>query len=317
MDITLHLGAHRSASTSFQYYMRRNAARLAAVGIGVWGPQQIRRGLLAGVSPRPGPVPAAQQFQRACGRVALRIDKAADAGLTRLVISDENLIGTPRECLRNMRLYPGIGERMARHGAVFGPQVTHAVLSIRAQDTWWASAMALGVTRGARVPGARARAQILAGIRSWRDVITDLSCALPDVQLLILPHESFAALPERRLAAMLGQEGMPQTHAREWLNPAPDLATLRGALADRGCDPARLPEGEGPWQPFSMAERAALREAYADDLFWLRAGADGLATLIEDPRPDQAGRTPQAGAQTRGLGHDEDGERRLAQAGGR
>ncbi|HEY9039894.1 MAG TPA: hypothetical protein VIN05_13240 [Roseovarius sp.] len=315
MDITLHLGAHRSASTSFQYYMRENSARLAASGIGYWGPQELRTGLLQGVFPSPGPVPAEKQLRRARGRILLQIAKCEDAGIRQLVISDENMIGAPRGCLRDMRLYPAIGERMARHGAAFGSHVTRAVLSIRAQDAWWRSAIAFGVARGARVPTAAELAHIAAGMRSWRDVITDLACALPQAQLLILPHECFAALPERRLAAMLDRESVPQTHAREWLNRAPDLPALRAALIAREGDASALPPGDGLWQPFSGAERAAMREAYADDLFWLRSGADGLATLIEEPGPDQAGQTPQVEAQTRGQGHDEEGARRMAQAG--
>ncbi|WP_113910524.1 hypothetical protein [Roseovarius dicentrarchi] len=315
MEITLHLGAHRCASTSFQYYMRKNGARLAASGAGFWGPQHVRKGLLKGVMPSPGAVPADQQFQRARGRILLQVAQFADAGIGRLIVSDENMIGTPRDCLRNMRLYPAIGERMARHGAAFGPLVTRAVLSIRAQDTWWRSAVAFGVARGAQVPGPAELSHIAAGSRSWRDVITDLACALPQVQLLVLPHECFAALPERRLAAMLGREGVPQAHAREWLNRAPDLAALRTVLADRGGDAGALPPGDGTWQPFSRTERASMREAYADDLFWLRAGADGLATLIEEPGSDQTVKTPQVQAQIRGQGYDKEGARRMAQAG--
>ncbi len=318
MDITLHLGAHRSASTSFQYYMRKNLARLAASGTGFWGPQQMRKGLMEGVVfPRPGPAPAERQFRRARGRILLQIAKLEEAGIDRLVISDENMIGAPRDCLRNMRLYPAIGERMARHSAAFGPSVTCAVLSIRAQDAWWRSTIAFGVERGARVPTQTELAHIAAGIRSWRDVITDLACALPQARLLIMPHECFAALPERRLAVMLDREEVPQAHAREWLNRSPDLPSLRATLIGRGSDPGALPPGDGPWQPFSTAERAAMREAYADDLFWLRAGADGLATLIEEPGLDQAGQTPQVLAQTRGQTYDEEGARRVAQAGRR
>lgn len=313
MDITLHLGAHRSASTSFQYYMRKNGARLAASGTGFWGPQQLRKGLLHGVFPSPGPIPAEQQFQRARGRILLQIAGFEEAGIRRLIVSDENMIGAPRDCLRNMRLYPAVGDRIARHGAVFGPLVTRAVLSIRSQEAWWRSTIAFAVERGARVPGQAELTHIAAGVRSWRDVITDLACALPHTQLLILPHECFASLPERRLSVMLGGQDVPQKHAREWLNRSPDLVALRAALIGRGSDAEALPPGDGPWQPFSMAQRAALREAYADDLFWLRAGADGLATLIEEPGSDQAGQTPPVLAQTRGREYDEDGARRMAQ----
>ncbi len=65
-------------------------------------------------------------------------------------------------------------------------------------------------------------------------------------------------------------------------------------------------DGEGRWHPFDSAQTAALREAYADDLLWLRAGADGLATLIEENGPGQAGEHPPAGQTTRGHANDDE-----------
>ncbi len=315
MEITLHLGAHRCATTSFQCYMSKNGARLAAAGIGFWGPRQMRMGLLAGVFPSPGPVPALQQAARARGRIALAIAKAEEAGIQQLIISDENMIGAPRRNLQDMRLYPGIGERMARYCDALGGRAMRAVISVRAQDAWWASNIAFSVARGAQLPSRAQLAHIAASPRSWRDAIIDLSCAMPNAQLMVMPHEAFASVPERRLAAMLNSAAMPRAHAREWLNRAPDLPALRAALADRGSDPALLPQGSGPWQPFGREECAALREAYADDLYWLRAGADGLATLTEEHGQDQAGQTPPIIAQTRGREHDQEGARRMEQAG--
>ena len=315
MEITLHLGAHRCATTSFQWYMHKNGARLAALGIAYWGPQQMRMGLLAGVFPSPGPVPAAKQAARARGRIALALAKAEEAGIQHLIISDENMIGAPRRNLRDMRLYPGIGERMARYCDALGGRAMRAVLSVRAQDAWWASNIAFSVARGAKLPSRMQLAHIAASPRNWRDAITDLSCALPQAQLMVMPHEVFASVPERRLALMLNCADMPRAHAREWLNRSPSLPTLRAALMDRGSNPELLPQGDGLWQPFAREECAALREAYADDLYWLRAGADGLATLIEEYGQGQAGQTPPVIIQTRGREHDQEGARRLAQAG--
>ena len=45
---------------------------------------------------------------------------------------------------------------------------------------------------------------------------------------------------------------------------------------------------------------AALREACSDDMLWLTAGAEGLATLTEDRTGSRAGHTPPPGAQSKG-----------------
>ena len=64
--------------------------------------------------------------------------------------------------------------------------------------------------------------------------------------------------------------------------------------------------------PFDAAQAAALRETYADDLFWLKAGADGLATLTEDPEPERPASKLASRLKERGRPHDRPA-RRLAE----
>ncbi|MGR3460952.1 MAG: hypothetical protein ACU0AX_02795 [Roseovarius sp.] len=311
MDIILHLGAHRTATTSLQHHAQARAVALAARGLAFWGPRVTRDGLLAGVLPAPGDHSDAARAARARGRIALRVARAREAGVTRLVVSDENMIGAPRTCLRRRRLYPAAGERMARLGDAFGGRITRAVLSIRAQDAWWASVLAYAVARGHRLPSAGDLDRLVTAGRQWRDVIADVACALPGAEIVILPHEQFAACPAARLARMTGVPDEGGAAAATWLGRAPDLPALRRAVAQRGGDAARLPDGAGRWHPFGAAQAAALKEAYDDDLFWLRAGADGLARLAGETGPLNAEIQPRDGHPTRG---QDDGieERHLA-----
>ncbi|RXV64258.1 hypothetical protein C6W92_07545 [Roseovarius sp. A46] len=312
MDIILHLGAHRTATTSLQRHAQAQTAALATHGLAFWGPPVTRDGLLAGVIPAPGDHSDAARAARARGRIALRVARAREAGVTRLVVSDENMIGAPRTCLRRHRLYPGAGERMARLGDAFGGRITRAVLSIRAQDAWWASVLAYAVARGHRLPSAGDLDRLVTGGRQWRDVIADVACALPGVEIVILPHEQFADRPAARLALMTGEADTGHGHeAAAWLGRAPDLPALRRAVERRGGDAARLPDGIGRWYPFGAAQAAALKEAYDDDLFWLRTGADGLARLAGETGPLNAEIQPRDGHPTRG---QDDGieERHLA-----
>lgn len=300
MEIILHLGAHRTASTSFQHYMRANAGALTAQGIGYWGPDVTRDGVLRGVMPLAGALHANQQLERARGRIALRLVEMQGQGLHRVLVSDENIIGAPRRNLRRGRLYPGIGERVARFAHAFDGRIARVALSVRAQDSWWASVLAYGVARGHGVPGQDDLDRLVTVNRHWREVIGDLACALPGVELVVLPHEVYAGRPEERLRAMIGGAQVPRKASRLWLNRAPDLAGLRRAVLARGGDVTQLPEGEGRWQPFGRDQRLALQEAYADDLFWLSAGAEGLARLCEETGPDAAGRHLPSGQNARG-----------------
>jgi len=309
MDIILHVGAHRSGSTSFQHYLRGNRARLMADGTALWEPNMLRKGLFDGLFAAPRMLNGRDLQRRAMGRVRLHAAQAIRAGAERLLVTEENMIGAPRACLRAATLYPAMGERMARLDAAFQGRITRVVMCIRAQDLWWSSVAAYGVGRGHAVPEAGLIDALATAPRTWRDVITDLACALPQAEIKILPFEQFAGQADKVLAQATGRPA-PLTDAECWLNRSPDVIMLRSRMAQNGIPAALLPAHmlaeEGRWNPFTPPQAAALREAYADDMMWLAAGADGLATLTEDPSRTRAGISLPAGALTKGQTHDQD-----------
>lgn len=302
MDVILHIGAHRSGTTSFQRYLRDNHADLCARNIGFWGPMRVRQSVFPGLFPGPAAARGRDLRRRAKGRVQMQLAQCRDRGVQQLIVSDENMIGSARQCLRSAALYPAIGERMARIGSAFGGQIKRVVLSVRAPDLWWASASAYTVGRGHPVPNAQTRDAIAQNPRSWRDVITDLACALPDTEIRVTPFEHFAGRAEALFTACTDSKA-PAGNT-QWLNRAPDLPALRDTLNERGEDPTLLPDTSGRWQPFDTAQASALRERYADDQFWLAAGADGLATLTEDPSRRRAGPSLPPGAMREGHAND-------------
>lgn len=316
MDIILHVGAHRAASTSLQHYLRRNMAALADGGIAVWQPRTTRDGgFLSGVIPAPGLRDPSDQLRRARGRIALQLHKVEAQGAAVLLVSDEIMLGAPRRNLRDASLYAGAGLRMARFANAFDGRVGRVVLCIRGLESYWSSVLAYSVARGHRVPARQDVAALASGARQWRDVITDLACAVPGAEIIVLTHEQSAGGMSDRVAAMIGRPkaALPRADTDDWLNRAPLLGGLRRAVAERGGDPCGLGDGadDARWMPFTPAQGAALREAYADDLLWLRAGADGLATLIEETGPAKAGTHPPDGQTTRGHRNGTE-ERRLA-----
>lgn len=305
MEIIVHLGCHRTGSTTFQSYLRNQVETLSKDKIVFWGPRRTRKKLFSGLIPgKPGGRRKDAQ-KRAEGRVQLNIARAEASGAKAILVSDENMIGSVRANIREGALYPAIGERMARYAAAFDGKLTRISLGIRSQDRYWASALAYGVARGHKVPGAKKRKTIAESERSWRSVIEDLSAAVPGVEICVIPYESYYANPQtllRTTCKLTSAVSGPY----EWLNRAPDLEMLRNALIDRGEDPAQLPEGEGAWQPFDNEQIAQMQEKFADDLFWLAAGAGGLASVTEEAMPGGRGKAHRAG-QARGQLDDEEG----------
>ncbi|UWR25439.1 hypothetical protein K3757_13330 [Sulfitobacter sp. S223] len=322
MDIILHVGAHRTGSTSFQHYLRGNRARLAAEGTALWEPHMLRKGMFDGLFAQPRMLNGRDLQRRAMGRVRLHAAQAKRVGAERLLVSEENMIGAPRACLRAGSLYPAIGERLARLDAAFEGRISRVIMSIRAQDLWWSSVAAYGVGRGHVMPDAARIGMLAANSRSWRDVITDMACALPEAEIKVLPFEQFAGQADQMLAEATGKPA-PKQFAESWLNRSPNVAQLRTKMAENGTLLAELPAHlalrEGRWNPFNAEQAAALRENYADDMMWLTAGAGGLATLTEDSSRKRAGFSLPPGALTKGQSHDQQTDPsfqgRLAQTG--
>ncbi|VAW01878.1 FIG00992965: hypothetical protein [hydrothermal vent metagenome] len=298
MDIILHLGAHRTATTSFQQYMYKNANENLTAGLVFWGPAQTRDQLFNGVIPGAKRksflhrVLDKKKFKNVRRRVAECLEQARNEGGTQIVISEENMIGNSRLNLRETRLYGSIHDRMTRCNRAFDGKITRAVLSVRSLDDYWSSVLAYGVGRGYYLPQAKNLEQLVSGGRHWREVITDLAAAMPKTEIIVYPFEDFNGRPDAQLAIMTGRKDVPRNHTRMWLNSAPELPQIRQVLADRGGHQNKMPHGEGRWQPFNKEQIAILRNAYAADLNWLRAGADGLAILIEDTRASEGGEHP-------------------------
>lgn len=309
MDVILHIGAHRCATTSFQHYLRMNQKRLRNRGCGSWGPRRTRAGLLSGVLPTPLTATQRNPALRAAGRIRLNLAYEEQDGLSHLLVSDENMMGTMRENLRMCDLYCGVGERTARYVAAFGERVKTVAVNVRAQDSYWASVMAFGVTRGFGVPHPETIDRIATQSSGWRAVIADIACAAPNAEIQVYPYEIFGARPDMQFGLMTGVKP-PRGHARDRMNASPRLPELRAWVGENG----GMPAGDGRWSPFSETQQAALRDLYEDDMMWLIAGADGLARLVTDPnnnRPEQTGPTT---TKTRGRRYDQD-DRRLAGAG--
>ncbi|MCF6232288.1 MAG: hypothetical protein L3J36_04190 [Rhodobacteraceae bacterium] len=320
MDVILHIGAHRCATTSFQNYLRQNVNALDQQGIGFWGPRRTRNGLFRGIVPKVGGGAWRDQQRRGMGRVRMHLARSSGLGVNSLLVTDENLLGSVRENLRFCELYSGAGERMARYGEAFDGRIRHILLNVRSLDTYWASALGFSLTRGRNMPGQAALVRLATAQRSWRDVITDVACAIPGATIWIAPFEVFAGRPEAQLSGVTGINA-PKTHARERLNTTLHLPALR-ALAIELNEDWDLPEGDGRWMPFAAEQVAALRENYADDLMWLTSGAEGLARLLPDPDKIPKPKTTRAGTSlppnepsdmTRGRTHDRQ-ERYVARA---
>lgn len=290
MDIVLHIGAHRTGNTTFQAYLRRNGEALFALRIAVWDPERMRGGLANGMigQHRPLTPELVQKADRSAGLIRLEMQRLAQAGIDRLLASEANMIGSVRDNLHRLALYPQALLRLERFAEVFGAQCSRVALSIRSYEDYWSSALASAVPRGLRWPDQDVLGRLANQPRRWRQVIEEVATLFPRAECVVLPFEALAGQPEAQLSAALGEAVPVLADARRWLHRSPNRDMLRQVLKDRGerALARALTEGPERWQPFGSEQLATMRAQYGEDLDWLRAGADGRAVILAETVQD-------------------------------
>lgn len=285
MGLDLHIGAHKTATTHLQAGLDTARPGLAAAGIACLTPQDLRGGLV-----RLGRVADRGAGDRA--RIALA---AARAGQPRLLLSDENILGSVHSMFApDGHLYPEAAARLTRVLDALGGGPVRLWLAVRDPAGLVASAHGQALLAGKLTPFAR----FAAGIDLARPVWTSLArrlLAVPGVAGLtfwrfedwprIAPTVLDALLPQGaaqhvRLPDAPSQPGL-SAMAHDWIMHRASRVqdtTAATALARRAR--ARFPKGPGApgFQPWDDASLAVSRCAHAEDLAGL-AEIEGVRAL--------------------------------------
>ncbi|WP_141134922.1 hypothetical protein [Tropicimonas sediminicola] len=259
------------------------------MGVAAWLAPDTRRGMMSALVRRPEAVSLIDERigRRSLRAMRLRQERLARQGVGRLIVSEPAMIGMPAQCFAQERLYPWPGERLGRFLPAFEDRCDRIVLTIRAYDRFWASLMAQAVVCGHPLPSRALLDRLVLQPLRWRRLVEEVASCFPHAEVLVLPFERLAGMPERQLAAMLGRP-LPlgvaghMAGVRDWHRRSPSTPHLGRVLSDHsGSLPGPLSvDVTGRWQPFDDVQRAAFAEHYAEDLAWLRSGANGRATLI-------------------------------------
>lgn len=301
MEVVLHIGAHRTATSALQYHMANHRDALVEDGVVYWGPKITRGGLFRGAI---GSVEGvlAWQTRRFAGRCAMRADAVRKAGASHLFISDENMFGSLRGTLEDTRLYADSGRRIACYASGFRNHKVTVALCVRDYTDWWTSALAFRLMRGGPLPRAALREHLVTQPRRWRHIIEEMARVLPDVTLTVWSYEAMGHQPDRIVRELTGAKTPPSDAPPR--NVRPTAAALRDLMDACDIDPATFHWPDGQFMPFAPHETEALRAQYAEDLAWLADGAGGFADYIDAPLAQTEAQT------TDTEGYPDDGEHR-------
>lgn len=258
MEIVLHLGAHRTGTTTLQDYLRRHRPGLAARGIRPLLPAALRGPEYRGLVQRNGGGPARQAL-------AATIARARGQGMRVLLLSEENLCGDLRATLAAGRPYPGLAARLARLGPLPDGGPRRVGLAVRPYAGWWESVLAYAVAQGLHVPDGAEGARLSAARRGWADVVADIARAFPGAEIVV--WHGLAGRPHLPVQALTGIAGLPPGGSAPRRNAAADAAVLRARLvaAGRGDAARHLPQ-TGRWRPFTPVQARDLAARHAADL---------------------------------------------------
>lgn len=275
----LHLGAHRCATTTFQTFLELNRDALARRGWQVWTPSDTRKGLLDGLTCKPG---------EETGRMAEGISRVQDRldamGRANLLVSEENMIGAPFDNLNSGSLYPGFGARMSRFHAAFNGHVSGIGLAIRRYDDYWASLLSYSVLRGYQMPSQPNLEALTYQRRRWRHLIQELRKLFPNTPINIWHFEDLAPSPCEQFNVMTGAEADAQDFEVVSIkkNYSRDTSNLARLLrdADRFAAAQCLPKRKQRWMPFSEAQQRKMQVDYAFDIDWLSCNVDPFVRYL-------------------------------------
>lgn len=287
LDVILHVGAHRTGTTTLQRNFQYNQKKLRRNGTVFWGPGRTRGGLFSGLlrATSARDADTLRLIERNNGLIALELERLSALGVSQLVVSEENILGTMRRNIDSATLYPDLPERLERFRRAFGPACTKVALSVRAYRDYWASVLAFSIWQGRPMPTAAQLQALVDQSRGWPDVATDIAAAFPHAETVVWTFEKLASQPEAQIGLLLGRV-IGINPLAELHNAAPDTRTLRELVLKRG-QGAQVPEGCGRYTPFNIEQTAVLDARYKKDMACLRRRTASGANL--QPVPASAG----------------------------
>lgn len=281
MDIILHLGAHKTASTYLQKRMGRSQGRLRRHLISFHGPKSLRPRVNLALGDGKG-MSRAEAHMRRRDCILRLIDEEQAIGTRRLVLSEEQLLGPLRDMILGRDFYQDAYDHLAPMAAALEGRPIHILLSVRSYAQFLASVYGQ-VIRGWRfMPfDQKTRSLLLNQSRGWSELVEEVIDLFPSAARITLwRYEDFShvedkvldhlagpaagllrPLPERPFAA-LSQRAIDWLHDQAAQGNPPDRDTVQSVYDTMG-------RGDPSFDPWSAEERAYLDGRYRQDLIWL------------------------------------------------
>ncbi len=272
----IHIGAHKTATTHLQDTLAQHRERLAEAGVD-YIPRQVFRTKKLKIGK--GTLGWRMWFGGAGMR--WKLYESLDGllgGLNTVLLSEENLLGSPQDLLTNP-YYAGAEHRLEALASLGRQENLDIFLSIRSTEKTLSSAYSHVILRHPLPVNFRDIAErALNRPPLWSDLIARARSTIPNARLHVWTLEDYARQPNDIMGKLSGveipvHESLPrplgtqsvsnETIARlEQLDPSLDRLAYKEAAALI----AESDDRTNKFSPFSDSESKILAEAYAEDL---------------------------------------------------
>ncbi|MBV1868696.1 MAG: hypothetical protein KUG69_12450 [Marinosulfonomonas sp.] len=300
MELSLHLGAHRTGTSALQQACRNNAGRLADANIEVWDGDVMRAPALERFpNIWPGDLSDANKksVDGAVSAMQDAIQQRIDGGRAQLLVTEENLLGSMPQNLLAQSLYPNAAKRMLAYSQLFPVPPARIFVCLRSYASYWASCYCYAALRN-DLPDIKGSCDnLVQAPRGWLDVLTDLSAVFPDSRIVVWEHRKTADILKDVVAMIFGPVAQRMDLPKNLKNRALNAVAFEKAMHLHKNDPelsgsdlqdavAALDKAGGAsFQPFSGAQVNVLNARFAADLKKIAAGELPRVDLIENSPP--------------------------------
>ena len=234
MKISLHLGAHKTATTYIQQVLRRNIAYLAQRRVLYIPLNETREGFTDAASkPVRKPMRMLKRYRtkRRCSaflKKHLTIPPDSDLSpYRRLILSDENLIGSPSRTVRSGEIYNQAHKRLAELRLHLASYEVEIFFAIRQQGSFASSifAEAIGQDSPFHLDDQAFRKKWLRNRPSWVPTVQTLANTFPNATIYLWDFEALSEIEDEIFSLLAGTDDL--LHLSRKLNP------IRQSLSQR------------------------------------------------------------------------------------
>lgn len=290
--LALHLGAHKTATTTIQREFDQRRRELIAHGVAFFGPS-LMRGIDDVVYPSPNDVRDGleTEIQQKTSEKLLEVIHLQAERRSRILVSEENVLGSPRLNVSRRILYMNLQDRLRALPQEWNKPDTQIFLAIRDYASFFASCQSTVALLGGWIElGPHQQEKLAALPRRWPDVIRDIQAVFPASQIVVWRFEDIARVGQDAINRMVGapfELNFRRKSSMESLT-AEGMGQLRELFAnsENGQVPkeqirairAATEELSGKYDPWRPDLKEQMQQAYRDD--WSAIQSMGSVTSL-------------------------------------